>query len=185
VVWVRGPYGQGWEVDDAVGGDLLLAAGGIGLAPLRPVIRHVLAERERFGLVTVVYGSRTPDQLLFLPELESWRGRFDLDVAVTVDAATAGWKGHVGLVTSALPREGVDGVSLALVCGPEIMMRLTADALVTRGLGPERVRVSLERNMQCGVCLCGHCQLREVFVCRDGPVLDYARARPLLTTREL
>ncbi len=186
VLLVRGPYGTGWDVMDAAGGDVVLVAGGIGLAPLRPAILEVLTHRERFGRVVIVYGSRTPSQLLFQPQLERWRGRFDVDLSVTVDTAEPAWRGHVGLVTTVLPKEGLDsGSVLALLCGPEIMLRLTADTLVGRGLAPERIRVSLERNMKCGIGLCGHCQLRELFVCTDGPVVGYDRARPLMATREL
>jgi NAD(P)H-flavin reductase len=180
----RGPYGSGWGVADGEGGDLLVVAGGIGLAPLRPAVLEVLAHRDRYRRVFVVYGSRTPDQLLYVRQLERWRGRFDVDLAVTVDAAPPGWRGHVGVVPTVLPDAGLDPArTLALVCGPEIMMRLTADALCDRGVPAARVRLSMERNMTCGIGLCGHCQLRELFVCLDGPVFEYARIRGLLTVR--
>ncbi len=185
VVLVRGPYGHGWEVGDAEGGDVLLVAGGIGLAPLRPVLLDVLAGRQRYGRVMLVYGSRSPDLLLFRRELERWGGRFDLDVAVTVDTAPRGWRGHVGLVTRALPRDLDPASTVAFVCGPEIMMRLSGDALVAQGMLPGRVRVSMERNMKCGIGLCGHCQVRELFVCTDGPVFGYDRVRPLMSVRGL
>lgn len=182
----RGPYGAGWNVDDGTGGDVLIVAGGIGLAPLRPAVLDVLAHRDRYRRVFIVYGSRTPDQLLYPRELESWRGRFDVDVQVTVDAAPDDWRGHVGVVTTVLPAGDLDPANtLALVCGPEIMMRLTADALCDRGIPPERVRLSMERNMKCGVGLCGHCQLRELFVCLDGPVFGYDRLRNLLRLKEV
>jgi NAD(P)H-flavin reductase len=183
---VRGPYGSGWDVGDGAGADVVIVAGGIGLAPLRPAIYEVLAKRDRYRRVVLVYGSRTPDQLLYPRELERWRGRFDVDVAVTVDAATSGWRGHVGVVTTVLPARDLDpATALALVCGPEVMMRLTADALCDSGLPPARVRISMERNMKCGIGLCGHCQLRELFVCVDGPVFGYDRLRPLLTAGEV
>jgi len=185
VVLVRGPYGRGWEIADAEGGDVLIVAGGIGLAPLRPAILEVLAHRERYGRVTLVYGSRTPDQLIYQHQLENWRGRFDVDVAVTVDSATPGWRGHVGLVTSLLPRDFDADSTMAFICGPEIMMRLSADALVDRDIAPGQVRVSMERNMKCGIGLCGHCQLRELFICVDGPVFGYQRVRSLLLGRGL
>lgn len=185
VVLARGPYGRGWGVEDAAGGDLVIVAGGIGLAPVRPALLEVLADRTRFERVMVVYGGRGPEHLLYREELRLWRGRLDLDVEVTVDAAPPHWRGNVGLVTSVLPALQAPERALALVCGPEIMMRLTADALVARGIPPGRVRLSMERNMQCGVGLCGHCMLRELFVCTDGPVFDYPRIRSLLTTREL
>jgi NAD(P)H-flavin reductase len=186
VVLVRGPYGTGWDVDAGAGGDVVIVAGGIGLAPLRPAVLEVLSHRDRFRRVHLVYGSRTPDQLLYPHELERWRGRFDVDVAVTVDAAGPDWRGSVGVVTTVLPRDGIDpATTLALVCGPEIMMRLTADALCDLGLAADRVRISMERNMKCGIGLCGHCQLREHFVCLDGPVYSYDRMRDLLRAREV
>lgn len=186
VLLARGPYGTGWQITDGIGGDVLVVAGGIGLAPLRPAILEVLAHRDRYRRVFLVYGSRGPDQLLYRRQLERWRGRFDIDVAVTVDTASPDWRGHVGVVTTVLPDVGLDPEStLAVICGPEIMMRLTADALCTAGLPAERVRLSMERNMKCGIGLCGHCQLREHFVCLDGPVFDYASIRHLLTAREV
>ena len=185
VVLVRGPYGHGWEVADAHGHDVLFVAGGIGLAPLRPALLEVLRNRARYGRVVLVYGSRGPDQLLYRHELERWRGRLDVEVAVTVDAAAPGWRGRVGVVTTAMPADLDPHLTSAYVCGPEIMMRLTAAALVDRGVPPGRVRVSLERNMKCGIGLCGHCQLRELFVCTDGPVFGFDRVRPLLAQRGL
>ncbi len=184
-VYVRGPYGSGWQVGDGAGGDVLVVAGGIGLAPLRPALLEMLANRQQYRRVTLLYGSRSPADLLFRAELEGWRTRPDLDVAVTVDGADASWRGHVGLVTTMLPDSLDPASTLALLCGPEVMMRLVADVLVARGLAPSAVRVSMERNMRCGVGLCGHCQLRELFVCIDGPVLGYDRVRTLLTTRGL
>ncbi len=185
VLLARGPYGQGWHVGDGAGGDVVIVAGGIGLAPLRPALLEALAGRDRYRRVVLVYGSRTPEQLLYRRELARWEARPDLDVAVTVDAAGADWCGRVGVVTTLLP-EGMDpDRTLALVCGPEVMMRLTAEELLRRGVPAERIRLSLERSMACGVGLCGHCQLRELFVCLDGPVFDYGRVRTLMTAREL
>jgi NAD(P)H-flavin reductase len=185
VLLVRGPYGTGWDVADGAGGDVVIVAGGIGLAPLRPAILEVLANRERYGRVHIVYGSRTPEQLLYPHQLEHWRGRFDVDVAVTVDAADPTWRGHVGVVTTVLPTDVDLEHVLALVCGPEIMMRMTAEALSQRGVPGERIRISMERSMKCGIGLCGHCQLRELFICLDGPVLGFDRMRQLLTAREV
>lgn len=183
---LRGPYGVGWDVADGVGGNVVIVAGGIGLAPLRPALLQILAHRPRYRRVFLVYGARAPHEMLFTRQLEHWRGRFDIEVAVTVDAATPEWRGHVGLVTSVLPRADLDpDETLALVCGPEIMMRITADALVTNGLPPDHIKVSLERSMKCGVGVCGHCQLRELFVCLDGPVFRYDRVAGLMTAREL
>jgi NAD(P)H-flavin reductase len=183
---VRGPYGAPWPVELAHGKDLVIVAGGIGLAPLRPALYAALAARERFGRVSLLYGARTPREMLFRRELERWRARLDLEVAVTVDRGTADWHGAVGVVTRLIPRVPFDPVNaVALVCGPEIMMRFTAAELEKRGLAPEHIYVSLERNMKCGVGWCGHCQLGPVFVCRDGPIFPYSHVRGLLTTREL
>jgi NAD(P)H-flavin reductase len=174
----------GWGVLDGAGGDVVVVCGGIGLAPLRPAMLELLAHRDRFGRALLVYGARTPDDLLYPDELAAWGRR--LDVAVTVDAAPAGYPGRVGLVTGPLARAELDAArTLALVCGPEVMMRHVADDLVGRGVAPTSVRLSLERNMRCGVGLCGHCQLRELLLCVDGPVVSLDRAAPLMTVREL
>ena len=185
VVGIRGPYGTGWDVEDGAGADVVLVAGGIGLAPLRPAMLDVLRHRQRYGRVVLLYGTRTPEDLLFTDELKRWEN-LGVEVLVTVDYGTPSWTGRVGLVTTLIARAGFDPRSaLALICGPEIMMRFTAMALIKRGLSPDRVRVSLERNMRCGVGLCGHCQYRELFVCLDGPVLPYARVAGLIGVREL
>lgn len=185
VLEVRGPYGTGWDVEDARGADVLVVAGGIGLAPLRPALLAVLARRERYRSVALLYGARSPDDRLYPEQLEEW-GERGIDVACIVDHGTPGWPGRVGLVTTLLPRAGIDPAStLALVCGPEVMIRHVARSLVDLGVDPDRTRVSMERNMKCGVGLCGHCQLRELFVCTDGPVLPYSVVAPLLAMREV
>ena len=181
---VRGPFGVGWPLADVDGLDLVVIGGGIGLAPVRPVLRQVIAERDRFGRVALVVGARTPGDLLYRSELAEWRGRFDLDVEVTVDAAPIEWRGDVGVVTKVLPRLAVDPArAAAFVCGPEVMMRVVARHLLDAGFDAERIHVSLERNMQCAVGHCGHCQLGPVFVCTDGPVLPWSAAALLLEVR--
>lgn len=186
VIGVRGPYGVGWEVLDGVGGDLVIVAGGIGLAPLRPAVLEVLAAREQFGRVSVLYGARTPDDVLYADELREWAADADVDVAVTVDRARASWGGQVGLVTELIPRASFDPArTLALVCGPEVMLRFVAASLTAQGVPRARVRLSLERNMRCGVGLCGHCQLREYLICVDGPVFGLDAVQHLLAVREL
>jgi NAD(P)H-flavin reductase len=183
---VRGPYGTSWDVSDAAGGDVVLVAGGIGLAPLRGAILELIAHRERYGRVVLLYGVRTPEDILFGDDLRTWAKDFDIVVEVTVDNSQYAWRGRVGLVTQLVPRAGFDPrPAMALVCGPEVMMGFVASALVDRGVRRERIRLSMERNMKCGVGLCGHCQLRELFVCVDGPVLSYDRLAPLLSSREL
>jgi NAD(P)H-flavin reductase len=186
VLGIRGPFGTGWDVQDGAGGDVVVVAGGIGLAPLRPAVLQLLADRGRFGQVVVLYGARGPQDVMFSRELEHWRGRFDVSVDVTVDYGPPQWRGRVGLVTGLIPRAGFDPSGcLALVCGPETMMRYVAGALVDRGVPADRIRVSMERNMRCGVGLCGHCQLREFFVCTDGPVIGFDRVRRLMQVREV
>lgn len=185
VLGVRGPYGVGWDVSDAEGGDLVIVGGGIGLAPLRPAVLEVIAAREKYGHVNVLYGARTPDDLLYGADLATWAAA-DVRVAVTVDRASTSWVGRVGLVTDLIPPAPFDPArTLALVCGPEVMMRFVAKALTTRGVPPERIRLSMERNMRCGVGLCGHCQLREYLICVDGPVFPLDQVQPLLGVREL
>lgn len=183
---VRGPFGSSWPLREAEGRDVLLVAGGLGLAPLRSAIYELLANRERFRNVVVLYGGRTPAELLYARELESWRGRFDVQVEVTVDRAPAGWRGRVGVVPNLVARAEIDPRdAVALVCGPEVMMRFTAAALTGRGLDADRVFLSLERNMNCAIGLCGHCQLQHLFICKDGPVFGLDAVDPLLRIREL
>jgi NAD(P)H-flavin reductase len=174
-IGVRGPYGTGWPVLEAAGRDVLLVAGGIGLAPLRPVLYEVLASRDIYGAVSLVYGSRSPADLLFGDELHIWRSRFDLEVEVTVDRSDRDWFGDVGMVTGLLPRVPFDPANtIAMLCGPEIMMKVVAGELEAGGLRPESVYVSLERNMKCAIGFCGHCQFGPDFLCRDGPVVPYS-----------
>jgi NAD(P)H-flavin reductase len=183
---VRGPYGTPWPVERAEGKDLVLVAGGIGLAPLRPVIYRVMRERPRFGRFLVLYGTRTPEDILFAKQLSKWRSQFDMELLVTVDRGTASWRGNVGVVTQLIPRAPFDPSStVAMVCGPEMMMRYSAQELVARGVPADRILVSLERNMKCGIGLCGHCQVRGEFVCRSGPVYAFPDIAPLMEVREL
>jgi NAD(P)H-flavin reductase len=183
---LRGPFGTAWPVADATGQDMLFVAGGIGLAPLRPAIYEVLAHRQRYGRVTVLYGSRSPEDILFLRQLRAWRAEFDLDVHITVDRATPSWRGNVGVVTSLIQRAPFDPAqAVAMICGPEVMMRFTTLELERRGVPAGQIHVSLERNMQCGVGLCGHCQFGPYFICRDGPVFALPRVRQLLDIREV
>jgi anaerobic sulfite reductase subunit B len=184
VVGVRGPFGVGWGVSAAAGSDVLIVGGGMGLAPLRPVVRDVLADREQFGQTAVLIGARMPDDRLFVSETEEWRSRSDAHVAVTVNAAPRGWHGNVGLVTTLIDRVPISlGLTTAFLCGPEVMIRVVARALVEAGADAERIFVSLERNMHCAVRQCGHCQLGPLFICADGPVVTWAAAEPLLAVR--
>jgi NAD(P)H-flavin reductase len=191
VLGVRGPFGEGWLADDGEdgedgeGGDVVIVAGGIGLAPLRPAVLQLLAHRGRYRRVNILIGARTPSELLFTDELERWAAG-DAHVAVTVDRALSGWRGPVGLVTQLIPRAAFDpATTTALVCGPEVMMRHVTDALLERAVPVRSIRLSLERNMRCGVGLCGHCQLREYLICIDGPVFGADRVLHLMRMREL
>lgn len=185
-VGVRGPFGSWWPVKEAEGRDLVFIAGGIGLPPLRPALYQVLAQRERFGRVALLYGARRPEEMVFVPELRRWRSELHLDVLVTVDRATESWKGDVGFVTQLIRRAPVDGTgALAMICGPELMMRFAAQELTKIGFSDDRIHVSLERNMKCGVGLCGHCQFGPSFVCLDGPVYRFGEVRAALTVEEL
>ena len=174
-VGVRGPFGTNWGIDDLEdGADVVVVAGGIGLAPLRGAVRDLIDRmRAGRGEVFVVVGARSPEQILFAEDIEEWR-RSGAHVIVTVDVGAPGWEGPVGVVTSLLAGAPFDPVrSVALTCGPEIMMRFAARALADRGVDPLRIRVSLERNMQCAIGLCGHCQLGPLLVCRDGPIFPF------------
>jgi NAD(P)H-flavin reductase len=185
VVGVRGPFGTSWGVQEAEGADLVLVAGGIGLAPLRSALHSALARRRRFGRLVLLVGARSPGEVVFRRELARLGNRHDLVAEVTVDRAGSDWRHHVGVVTQLVPGVPFDPESaLALVCGPEVMMRFAATALLGRGMPPERIRVSLERNMQCAIGWCGHCQLGPEFVCRDGPVRTWAQTAPLLAVKE-
>jgi NAD(P)H-flavin reductase len=186
LVGVRGPYGSCWPMDAAAGSDLLIVAGGIGLPPLRPAIYQALADRDRYRRIALLYGARTPADLLFTGELARWRARFDVIVEVTVDAADRTWHGDVGVVPGLIQRVPFDPAgTVAFMVGPEIMMRFTVRALQQAGVPDERIFLSMERNMQCAAALCGHCQLGPFLLCRDGPVLSYPRLAPWITLREV
>ncbi len=183
---LRGPFGTAWPVAESGGSDIVVVAGGLGLAPLRPAIYRLIAERDRYGRIVVLYGTRSPADILFRRELERWRRRLDVEIEVTVDHADSIWHGHVGVVTKLIGRATFDpDHTVALVCGPEIMMRFTVTALEAAGVAPERIFLSLERNMKCAVGQCGHCQFGPTLLCRDGAVMRYDRVRQLLTVREL
>jgi NAD(P)H-flavin reductase len=171
MIGVRGPFGTHWPVSEEVGRDVLIVAGGIGLAPLRPVLYLLMSQREKYRKIVLLYGARSPEEILYKHELERWRGKFDLEVQVTVDRGSSAWRGNVGVVTPLVARAPfTPSNTIALLCGPEIMMRFAVNELQKRGVPPERTYVSLERNMKCAVGFCGHCQYGSMFVCKDGPV---------------
>jgi NAD(P)H-flavin reductase len=182
---VRGPFGTAWPVEEFRGQDVVVAAGGLGLAPLRPAIYHLARHRAEYGRVAVLYGARSPGDLLYGSEYDAWRSA-GIDVQVIVNVGDAAWRGGIGFVTTLLARLPLDaGRTAVLTCGPEVMMRFVAAAAVERGVPAGRVFVSLERNMNCAVGLCGHCQFGPTFVCKDGPVLPFERVRRLLFVENL
>jgi len=186
VIGVRGPFGTHWPVAEAKGKDLLIVAGGVGLPPVRPALYYALEHRADYGRVLLLYGARTPADIVFRREIEQWRSRMDLEVDVTVDVASGDWRGKVGVVTTLIPRAGIDpDDTVAFVVGPEIMMRFTARSLIDVGLEPEQIWISMERSMRCGVALCGHCQFGPSLICRDGAVYPYPAIEPYLGVREL
>jgi anaerobic sulfite reductase subunit B len=187
VVGIRGPFGTSWGVDEVEDGtDVVVMAGGIGLAPLRGAVVDLVARQQAGrGRVFVLTGARSPDQILFHEDLLAWE-REGAHVAVSVDVGAPGWTGVVGVVTELLPSAPFWAPgSLALLCGPEVMMRFTVSALAQAGVTGERVYVSMERNMQCGIGHCGHCQLGPTLVCRDGPVYPWSELERWLAIREL
>lgn len=178
---VRGPFGVGWPLDELWDHDVILVTGGVGLAPLRPLIYHMLRHREMLGRIWLLNGARTPDGLLYTREYAEWM-RQGLAVQLTVDRAMAGWNGHVGVVTLLLDRLRLPEPARTrlITCGPEVMMKYAAASAARRGISDDHIWVSLERNMQCAAGLCGHCQLGPAFVCKDGPVFRYDTMRPYL-----
>lgn len=186
IVGIRGPFGRPWPIEKVSGKDILLVAGGIGLAPLRPVLYYILNNRSNYGKVILLYGARTPEDILFRKELEKLRSRFDIDIFVTVDRSTKNWRGNIGVITTLIPRAPFDSKNtVAMICGPEIMMRYSILELEKRGIPAERIFVSMERNMKCGIGFCGHCQYGTEFICKDGPVFSYSDIKELFSKREL
>jgi NAD(P)H-flavin reductase len=170
-VGLRGPLGTFWPIEDAFGRHAVVVAGGVGLAPLRGLVEALIADREKFESVTLYYGSRTPEDQLFRQDLAKWSANKAITVLVTVDRAGVDWKGRVGVVTTLFDTMTCDCSRItAYVVGPERMMQASVQSLISRGVPPERICVSMERHMECGIGLCGHCQTGPFFVCRDGPV---------------
>lgn len=185
-IGVRGPFGSSWPLKEARGKSVLIVAGGIGLAPLRPAIYSILRHRGDYNRLVILYGSRSPRDLLYRKEFAAWGLLPDTQALSTVDYGGVTWRGHVGVVTTLFrlvrmqPKETV-----AMLCGPEIMMRYAARELEARGLPPEQIHLSMERNMKCGAGFCGHCQMGPYFVCKHGPVFTYPQIKPYLDLYEL
>ncbi len=183
-IGVRGPYGSCFPLEECVGMDILLVAGGLGLAEIKPALEYILEHRERYGRVYLLIGAKDPSGLLYREEHPGWSRKAEL--LLTVDRPSEGWRGHVGLVTDLLDAVEVDPRRTAgMMCGPEVMMIATVKRLLKMGVSAERIFLSMERHMKCAVGTCGHCQFGYTFVCRDGPVFSYSRIQPLLGVREL
>lgn len=184
VLGVRGPFGNPWPVEEAKGNDVVIVAGGLGLAPLRPVLYFLLANRKQYGRVVLLYGARTPKDVLYQRSLDKWQSLSNFEVQYTVDSATGDWRGSVGVVTKLISKTRFDFLSTtALICGPEIMMRYVIIELERRGVTTENIFISMERNMKCAIGFCGHCQFGPTFVCKDGPVFRYNYIRPFFELR--
>lgn len=185
LVGVRGPFGTSWPMDQAQGKDVVLASGGIGLAPLRPVIHDIMHRRSEFGRVVLLHGARTPLDLLFQRDYERWR-EAEIEVIETVDRSDESWEGSVGVVPMLFYRLQIDPVrTLIFSCGPEIMMRFVVYEALARRVPKDSIFLSLERNMKCGGGLCGHCQLGPYFICREGPVFDFEQLDPYFQVEDL
>lgn len=185
-VGVRGPFGRSWPVSASKGSDIVIIAGGIGLAPLRPALYALLAERDQFGEIILLYGARTQEDLLFTKEFERWRGKYGVQVRVTIDSAGRSWKGNVGVVTTLFPGVQFDPANtVAMICGPEVMMRFSVQELKHCGVEERNIYVTMERNMKCAIGFCGHCQFGPAFICKDGPVFSFDRISPFFGIREI
>jgi NAD(P)H-flavin reductase len=177
---VRGPFGSSWPLDRCQGQDVVIACGGVGLAPLRPALYEIVRRRQDFGRVFLLYGARTPGDLLFADEYERWRQK-DIEIQVTVDLGSGDWRGNIGVVPVLFYRLRLNAPRTRLfTCGPEIMIRFVIFEALARRLKPEHIFLSMERNMKCAVGLCGHCQLGPAFVCKDGPIFTYHQMEPYL-----
>lgn len=184
-IGLRGPFGSSWPVESARGCDVIIVAGGLGLAPVRPAIHSIINRRNEYGRVALVYGAKNPGELIYGPELDSWKAQ-GVDIHIIVDHATPQWQGEIGLVTHLLAELDVNfKSSTSFVCGPEIMMRHTARELETLGAVADNIYLSMERNMKCALAWCGHCQFGTHFICKDGPIFNYTAMRDLLGIREL
>ena len=185
-IGVRGPFGTAWPMKEARGKSVLIVAGGIGLAPLRPAIYHVLRHRGDYNRLVVLYGGRSPRDLLYRKEFAAWGMLPDTQALATVDYGGVSWRGYVGVVTTLFRHIRMQTQeTVAMLCGPEIMMRYAARELESRGVPSGQIYVSMERNMKCAVGFCGHCQMGPYFVCKDGPVFPFTRIKPYLDLYEL
>ena len=180
-IGLRGPFGNGFDMDSVAGKDLLFVAGGLGLAPCRSFILEALNNRDKFGKVTILYGGRTPGDLLFTDDLKQWQERDDCNFMVTVDRGDDQWTGNTGVITTLFRKMGkIDAANTAaFIIGPPIMFKFAVLEGLAMGLRKANIYCSLERRMKCGLGKCGHCQIRNVYVCQEGPIFSYAEAMRL------
>ena len=185
-IGVRGPFGTVWPVEEAKGKDVIIIAGGVGLCPLRPVIESICQERDQFGQINVLYGTRDPNNIIFHQDLISWQSDPTLNFQITVDHAFSQWRGNVGVVTHLMEKASFDPKNtIAFLCGPEVMIRFSVYSCLDAGVSENDIYVSMERNMKCAIGFCGHCQFGPYFVCKDGAVFSYDLVKPYLNVEEL
>jgi NAD(P)H-flavin reductase len=186
VLGVRGPFGSSWQIEKFQNKDILIIAGGLGLAPVRPIIYYILNNRNSFNKVTILYGTKNPNEIIFKNELHKWKSSFDIDLQIIVDNPDSNWKGNTGLITTLIRNLNVvPDNTITMICGPEIMMKVSAIEIASKGLNPQNIYLSMERNMKCAIGLCGHCQYGSKFICKDGPVFSYLEIKHLLDIWEL
>jgi sulfhydrogenase subunit gamma (sulfur reductase) len=179
-IGIRGPYGKGFPIRILEGNDLLLIAGGLGLAPLRSLITYVLDNRRDFGKVHLLFGCKEPKEMLFSDELEKWNERTDLHYACTVDRAAPEWAGNVGVITTLIPGADIEPArTFAAVVGPPVMYNFVIKELISKGIPARQILLSFERNMKCGNGKCGRCQIQNLYCCQDGPVFNYEKIKNL------
>lgn len=186
VLGVRGPFGSSWKIENFHQKDIFIIAGGLGLAPVRPIIYYIINNRNKFNKVTILYGTKKPSEIIFEKELHKWKSKFDIDLKIIVDKPDSNWKGNTGLITTLIKDLNIDpNKSIAMICGPEIMMKFSAIEMENKGVNPQNIYLSMERNMKCAIGLCGHCQYGSKFICKDGPVFSYLEIKHLLDIWEL
>ncbi len=185
-IGLRGPFGSAWPIEESKGYDIVIMAGGIGLAPLRPALYALLDQRDKFGEIVLLYGVRKPEDLLFTKEFETWRGKYGVQVKMTVDTADREWRGNVGVVNTLVQRANFDPMNtVAMICGPEVMMRFAVSELKRREVPEDQIFITMERNMKCAVGFCGHCQFGPAFICKDGPIFRYDKVKQFFGIREI
>lgn len=174
IIGIRGPYGNGWFIENNLESNILIIAGGIGLAPLRPLIKYLIENTSKYRSLKILYGARSTNQILYRNDLNNWSNKQGVELYLTIDKPEPGWSGFTGFVTELIDKVDLSTDTVAYICGPEIMMKKSIEKLVNRGLKPENIYISLERRMRCGIGICGTCQLGHYFVCTDGPVFKYS-----------